>query len=220
MPGLTQACPNSAACWSPAMPATGISAPRMALSAYPNSPLLSFTSGKSEAGILRRRSSSSSQRCSMMLNMSVRPALVGSVAWTLPPVRRDSRKQSIVPNASSPRSARARAPDTLSRIQASLVPEKYGSSRRPVLSVTIDSAPSAFSLAQRSAVRRSCHTIALWIGLPVARSQTTTVSRWLVIPMAAISAISTFAWATAPRRTSTVSRQMSSGSCSTQPGFG
>ena len=28
-----------------------------------------------------------------------------------------------------------------------------------------------------SAVRRSCQTMALWIGLPVARSQTTVVSR-------------------------------------------
>ena len=31
--------------------------------------------------------------------------------------------------------------------------------------------------AQRSAVRRSCQTMALWIGLPVARSQITVVSR-------------------------------------------
>ena len=37
------------------------------------------------------------------------------------------------------------------------------------------------------AVRRSCQTIALWIGLPVSRSQTTVVSRWLVMPMAAMS---------------------------------
>jgi hypothetical protein len=42
-------------------------------------------------------------------------------------------------------------------------------------------------LLAASAVRRSCHTIALWIGLPVARSHTTTVSRWLVMPIAAIS---------------------------------
>ena len=47
--------------------------------------------------------------------------------------------------------------------------------------------PSAFSFAQMSAVRRSCQTMARWIGLPVARSQTTVVSRWLVMPMAAMS---------------------------------
>ena len=38
---------------------------------------------------------------------------------------------------------------------------------------------------QRSAVRRSCHTIALASGLPVALSHTTVVSRRLVMPMAA-----------------------------------
>ena len=37
-------------------------------------------------------------------------------------------------------------------------------------------------------MRRSCQTMALWIGLPVARSQTSAVSRWLVMPMAAIGA--------------------------------
>ena len=37
-------------------------------------------------------------------------ALVASVACTAPPVSRQSRKQSTVPKASSPRSARARAP--------------------------------------------------------------------------------------------------------------
>ena len=37
------------------------------------------------------------------------------------------------------------------------------------------------------AVRRSCQTMALWIGSPVSRSQTTVVSRWLVMPMAAMS---------------------------------
>ena len=34
------------------------------------------------------------------------------------------------------------------------------------------------------AVRRSCQTIALWIGAPVARFQTSVVSRWLVMPSA------------------------------------
>src|SRR6516165_7558338 len=36
-------------------------------------------------------------------------------------------------------------------------------------------------------MRRSCQTMALWIGRPVARSQTIVVSRWLVMPRAAIS---------------------------------
>jgi hypothetical protein len=54
----------------------------------------------------------------------VREAFVTSVACTRPPVRRQSRKQSIVPKASSPRAARSRAPGISSSIQASLVPEK------------------------------------------------------------------------------------------------
>jgi hypothetical protein len=54
----------------------------------------------------------------------VREALVASVACTAPPVSRQIRKLSIVPARSSPRSARARAPFTLSSSQAILVPEK------------------------------------------------------------------------------------------------
>jgi hypothetical protein len=59
-----------------------------------------------------------------MLNSMVREALVASVACTLPPVSRHSRKESMVPNASSPRSAASLAPATLSSSHATLVPEK------------------------------------------------------------------------------------------------
>jgi hypothetical protein len=51
------------------------------------------------------------------------------------------------------------------------------------------------------AVRRSCQTMALQIGCPVVRSQTTVVSRWLVIPMAATSAALTFAFVSASAAT-------------------
>ena len=61
-------------------------------------------------------------------NSSVRDALVASVAWTLPPVSRQSRNESTVPKASRPCSAAARAPITLSSSQPILVAEKYGSS--------------------------------------------------------------------------------------------
>ena len=61
-----------------------------------------------------------------MSSRQVREALVASVACTRPPVSRHSRNESIVPKASSPRSARWRAPGTRSRIQAILVAEKYG----------------------------------------------------------------------------------------------
>ena len=58
---------------------------------------------------------------------------------------------------------------------------------RPVLLWMVRLAPSAFSRSQKSAVRRSCQTMALWTGSPVSRSHTMVVSRWLVMPMAATS---------------------------------
>ena len=61
----------------------------------------------------------------------------------------------------------------------------------------------ARSAAQASAVRRSCQTMALWIGLPVARSQTIVVSRWLVMPIAATSFAATPALAIAARTVAT-----------------
>ena len=67
-------------------------------------------------------------------------------------------------------------------------------------------------------MRRSCHTIARRYGSPVVRSHATTVSRWLVMPIAATVA--------APTSSSTsvsvalIRRQISSASCSTQPGRG
>ena len=54
----------------------------------------------------------------------VREALVASVACTRPPVKRQSRKVSMVPKANSPFSAAARAPVTLSRIHWIFVAEK------------------------------------------------------------------------------------------------
>ena len=58
---------------------------------------------------------------------------------------------------------------------------------RPVLAEIVGSWPSLFNLAQMSAVRRSCQTMARCTAWPVARSHTTVVSRWLVIPIAAMS---------------------------------
>ena len=59
--------------------------------------------------------------------------------------------------------------------------------------------------------------MALWIGLPVPRSQTMVVSRWLVMPIAAISPGESFARLSAVRIDQITESQMSSGSCSTQP---
>ena len=125
-----------------------------------------------------------------------------------------------MPKASLPASAASRAPATLSSSQAIFVAEKYGSSSRPVRSVTSFSWPARASAAQASCVRRSCQTIALWIGLPVARSQMIVVSRWLVMPIAATSSAVTSALAIAARAVATAVVQMPCGSCSTQPGAG
>jgi len=88
----------------------------------------------------------------------------------------------------------------------------------PVFERTSGSLPAALSSRQRSAVRRHCHTIAFAKGRRVSASQRTVVSRWFVIPIPATS------FAGSPARTSSnrrfVTRQISSASCSTQPGFG
>ena len=54
----------------------------------------------------------------------VREALLGSVTCSAPPVSFQISQVSMVPKASSPRSARSRAPGTLSSSQRSLLPEK------------------------------------------------------------------------------------------------
>lgn len=90
----------------------------------------------------------------------------------------------------------------------------------PVVRLTYSSRPRALSSSHSAAVRRSCQTIALCTGSPVARSQTTTVSRWLVTPMAAMSSAPHSVWASTCLATVTWVFQMSSGLCSTQPGRG
>ena len=60
MPGWKQACPIVAACWSPATPRIGISAPNSDFSVTPKSAAQSFTSGSSPAGMRRIFRSSAS----------------------------------------------------------------------------------------------------------------------------------------------------------------
>ncbi len=126
----------------------------------------------------------------------------------------------MVPKQRSPFSALACAPFTCSRSQFSFVPLKYASSTRPVFSRIHGSLPCALSWLQRSAVRRSCQTIALWMGLPEWRSQSSVVSRWLVIPIACRSPGFAAACRSAVPIAFSVAVQMSSRSCSTQPGRG
>ncbi len=133
-----------------------------------------------------------------MLYSIVREAFDGSVMCSRPAVRRQARKVSTVPKASSPCSARARAPGTLSSSQASFVPEKYASAMSPVRSWMTWSKPSALRRSHIGAVRRHCQTMALANGWPVLRSHSNVVSRWLVMPMAAMRLGSM--WARAPLR--------------------
>ncbi len=121
-------------------------------------------------------------------NSSVRAALVASVACTLPPVSRQSRKLSTVPKASRPGSGRRRARRRRGRAaRRSWWRRNTDRAAARCVAAIAGSWPAARSAAQASAVRRSCQTMALWIGLPVARSQTIVVSRWLVMPIAAMS---------------------------------
>ncbi len=68
----------------------------------PNSPRCRAPRAASSAGMSNSASSSSSQAPVSMSRSRVREALVASVAWTAPSVSRQSRKESTVPNASSP----------------------------------------------------------------------------------------------------------------------
>ncbi len=165
-------------------------------------------------------SSSWSQALWRMSKSIVRDALLTSVACSAPPLRRHSSQLSTVPKASSPRAAARCAPLTWSSSQRSLVAEKYGSMRSPVECCTIASSPCARNWAHSGSVRRSCQTMALCSGLPVRRSHSSVVSRWLVMPMARMSPAFKPALAMASRAVSSCVVQMSSGSCSTQPGCG
>ena len=124
MPASKQACPTNAACWSPIIEQMGKSTPNNDLTAIPKSATLSRTSGNILRGILNRASSSSSHSTVAIFSNKVREALVASVACTFPSVKRHNKKVSIVPNNNCPASARARAPSTLSNIQAIFVAEK------------------------------------------------------------------------------------------------
>src|SRR6187401_3057542 len=78
---------------------------------------------------------------------------------------------------------------------------------RPVLAEILGSWPSLLSLAQMSAVRRSCQTMARCTACPVARSHTTVVSRWLVMPIAAMSFDFSPAFSSASRQVAIVDGQ-------------
>ena len=126
-PGEKQACPNSAACWSPRMPATRTPGSTESAAHSPSTPLLGATAGSMRGGT-RNAAHSAGSHCRLwMLNSSVRDALVTSVTCSgggapapRPRVRRHTMNESIVPARAVPASAAARRPGTLSRHHASL----------------------------------------------------------------------------------------------------
>ena len=89
-----------------------------------------------------------------MSNSSVREAFVASVACTRPPVSfQSSQRVDRAGEQLAASRARARAPGTSSRIHASLVAEKYGSSSSPVRADQLDRGRIAAELA--AALRRA-----------------------------------------------------------------
>ena len=123
-PADSTPCPKAAACWSPAQPAIGIGAPSRSAAISPKPPLDGRTSGRIAAGTSKMRSRSSLQASRPMSKSSVRLALVTSVACTRPPVSRQMRNASTVPNKTSPAAHRARSPGTVSSKCTILVAEK------------------------------------------------------------------------------------------------
>src|SRR2546430_12339614 len=80
MPGWVHAWPNSAACWSPAMPAIGTAPPKSVVSPYTS--LDEPTAGNTDRGTPNSFSSSSSQSPVRRLNNIVRDALLRSEEHT------------------------------------------------------------------------------------------------------------------------------------------
>ena len=131
-----------------------------------------------------------------------------------------------MPAASEPSARPAQMAGSSSASQVILVAVKYGSSRSPVSSVTRASCPASRSASQIRAVRRSCQTMAGRGAARSARSQITAVSRWLVMPRQVTGGTRDAAPPAPPapsrawRHAARVACQISSGTCSTQPGRG
>ena len=209
-PGAKQPWPKSAACWSPAIPATGSVTPRNDASAA--TPDEATTSGSTA----RSTPNSGEQLVVPLARREIeqhRPRRVRHVG----DVRRPRPSAST---RATNRSSRRRAPTAAARrapgsTRASS-PRSTGPGRaRCARGSALPAAPRS---ARRCAgpARRSRDAPAV----PVRRSQTTVVSRWFVIPIASSSLAATPAAASASAAVCSTLAQISSGSCSTQPGSG
>ena len=213
-----------AACWSPRTAVRGTatrSVPSMIVSPY--SPEDGQISGSIPRGTPKMASSSSSQESVRRSISIVRLALVTSVTCLpprAPPVRFQMSQLSIVPKHAVPARAASSTAPTFSSAHCSLPAEKYVAGGSPLFSRTSSPFGPRASSAAILSLRVSCHTIAFVKGNPVVRSQRTVVSLWFARPMAAKSAGPSPAAERAPRITAPVRSRISTGSCSTQPGFG
>jgi hypothetical protein len=184
-PGAWHACPKSAACWSPAMPAIGMATPPIFASAQtPDEGNDAWEHGarnvEATRGALRPnpRANVEQQRAARVRSIGNVHAALGQVPDE-PGIDRAERELAT---------ARALA-GTIDIVEQ---PGDLGPGK---VRIEYETRLACESLARgRSAQRvtlrrraRSCQTIALAIGRPVARSHTSVVSRWLVIPIAAIS---------------------------------
>ena len=185
---------------------------------------LARTSAPRAASRAARRSScssSSSQSPVWMLKSIVREALddVGDVraaAGELPDEPGVDRAEGEL----AALGALARAGDVVEQ-PADLGAAEVGIDHQPgALAHQAFGAHLSSARAHCGAVRRSCQTMALWIGSPVCRSQRIVVSRWLVMPMPITSFSATSLWRAPRARVSRCVAQISFGSCSTQPGCG
>ena len=220
MPGAKQAWPMVAACWSPATPRIGIGRTQ------------DRGLGDAEVGVavahLRQQGARNIEEPQQIVVegalgdvVEQRARGVGGVGGVHlaagQPPQQEACRWCRRPGRRLARGARA-----LHVVEqpGDLGGREVGIEQQPGLGRDLGSCPPAFSSRHASAVRRSCQTMARWIGWPVRRSQITPVSRWLVMPMAAISPAAQPGGGQRLAAVSTVVRQMSSGSCSTQPEAG
>ncbi len=176
MPGVKQACPTVAACWSPATPRIGIAPPRIAV--VPKA-----------AGAIQTRPAAAPAEPGTSPQAPHPTDLYGCRTTASAPHwwhrLRARARRSAARSGSCRRCRRRVAPPPPRRVR----PRHDRATRRSLSRRNTDreqarscaaiaaSWPAARKAAQMSSVRRSCHTIALWIGLPVARSQISVVSR-------------------------------------------
>jgi hypothetical protein len=164
-----------------------MAAPSSAASVSPKTWLLGCTAGSRLSGTCSSFSSSWSQTLWRMSNSMVRAALLTSVACTRPPVSFHSSQLSMVPKARSPCGGGDVGAGHVVQDPADLGGREIGIHHQPGAAADGSAWPCSRSCAHSGSPRRSCQTMALWMGWPVRRFHTTVVSRWLVMPIARIS---------------------------------